>query len=57
MALPNLIGLFFLSGVVIRETKRYFANIEKGLPTLTGADGNYTAEEIASTAPKDYSKK
>lgn len=57
MALPNLIGLFFLSGVVIRETKRYFKNIEAGLPTLTGADGSYSAEDIASTAQKDYSKK
>lgn len=57
MALPNLIGLFFMSGIVIKETKRYFKNIEAGVPTLTGADGNYSAEDIASTAPKDYSKK
>lgn len=53
MALPNLIGLFFLSGVVMKETKRYFKNIDAGLPTLTGADGNYSAEDIASTAPKN----
>ena len=52
MAIPNLIGLAFLSPIVIRETKRYFNNVEKGLPTLTGADGNYTEEDIASTAPK-----
>lgn len=52
MALPNLIGLFFLSGVVMKETKRYFKNIDAGLPTLTDADGNYSAEDIASTAPK-----
>ena len=31
MALPNLIGLFFLSGVVMKETKRYFKNIDAGL--------------------------
>lgn len=53
MALPNLIGLFFLSGVVMKETKRYFKNIDADLPTLTGADGNYSAEDIASTAPKN----
>lgn len=52
MAIPNLIGLAFLSSIVIKETKRYFNNVEKGLPTLTGADGDYTEEDIASTAPK-----
>lgn len=52
MALPNLIGLFFLSGVVMKETKRFFSNVEKGLPTLTGAEGDYSEEDIASTAPK-----
>ena len=25
MALPNLVALIFLSGVIARETKRYFA--------------------------------
>ena len=52
MAIPNLIGLAFLSTIVIKETKRYFNNVEKGLPTLTGAEGEYSAEDIASTAPK-----
>lgn len=52
MALPNLIGLFFLSGVVMKETKRFFHNVEQGLPTLTNAEGNYSEEDIASTAPK-----
>ena len=52
MALPNLVGLALLSGVVFKEVKRYFNNIDKGLPTLTGADGDYSEEDIASTAPK-----
>lgn len=52
MALPNLIGLFLLSGVVMKETKRYFKNVDAGLPTLTDADGNYSEEDIAATAPK-----
>ncbi len=30
MAIPNLIALLFLSGVVIRETKLYFRRIKKG---------------------------
>ena len=52
MALPNLVGLALLSGVVFKEVKRYFNNIDKGLPTLTGADGDYSEEDIDSTAPK-----
>ena len=30
MAIPNLIGLIGLSGVIVAETKRYFAQIKKG---------------------------
>jgi AGCS family alanine or glycine:cation symporter len=29
MALPNLIGLILLSGVIVRETNRYFRTLEK----------------------------
>jgi AGCS family alanine or glycine:cation symporter len=32
MALPNLVGLLALSGVVVRETKRYFAEHDAGAP-------------------------
>ncbi|MDD2220895.1 MAG: sodium:alanine symporter family protein [Clostridia bacterium] len=31
MAIPNLIGLIALSGVVIKTTKEYFANIDKSM--------------------------
>jgi AGCS family alanine or glycine:cation symporter len=32
MALPNLVGLLALSGVVVRETKTYFAERDRGAP-------------------------
>ena len=31
MALPNLIALLALSGVVVRETKSYFERLDNGL--------------------------
>jgi AGCS family alanine or glycine:cation symporter len=31
MALPNLIALLALSGVVVKETKSYFERLENGL--------------------------
>lgn len=30
MAIPNLIGVLFLSGIVIKETRSYFARVQKG---------------------------
>ena len=30
MAIPNLIALLALSGVVVGETKRYFKHVEQG---------------------------
>ena len=49
MAIPNLIALFLLSGVVVRETKKYFARY----PTLKSAEEEIELDAAAEEAAKE----